>query len=316
MASRDDPVAKQAVDWLALVRSGNATQEELANFAAWRRLNPSHDIACSRLEAMLDGLSAARLDGSAAREALGHKRRTLKGLLGLGALAVGGGVLWQRFPNFDAPEAHVALDSAIGERRELALSEDARGVFNANTSAHLEGSRLALTRGEVFVSCASGAAFAVKTPVCEVQAKGGQFAVRHSNSRTKVALKAGVAQAMLQDGRLWKPKPGDVASITAGGVSLYADRRADDEIAWLDGRLNVKNRPLSEVVDSLQDYTRAQITLDPRVAARRVSGTFSLDDPVKAVRSIALVLELQIQSSPSGDLRLSSRANGSHRSAA
>lgn len=66
------------------------------------------------------------------------------------------------------------------------------------------------------------------------------------------------------------------------------------ETAWLQGRLEVRDRSLASVVRSLRDYTPGVIRLDPAVADLRVSGNFPLDDINYTLDALAQTMPIAI----------------------
>lgn len=49
----DDPIAEQAIEWMVLLRSGEATQTDYDEYRRWRYENPLHERACQRIEQTL-----------------------------------------------------------------------------------------------------------------------------------------------------------------------------------------------------------------------------------------------------------------------
>jgi transmembrane sensor len=86
-----------------------------------------------------------------------------------------------------------------------------------------------------------------------------------------------------------------VALVTAAGVEITSRLNASAEVAWLDGLLQVSDRPLRDVVAALRDYRQGELVLDERIADRRLSGVFSLDDTDKALRAIARTLDVRVR---------------------
>ena len=64
--------------------------------------------------------------------------------------------------------------------------------------------------------------------------------------------------------------------------------------AWVDGFLQVRDRPLAEVIDALRPYHNGVLRLDPAVAGLRVSGLYRLDNPQQILDTLARTLPIHI----------------------
>jgi transmembrane sensor len=88
-------------------------------------------------------------------------------------------------------------------------------------------------------------------------------------------------------------KPGYWARFNTHGVFDSGQARGG-ESDWTRGLLNVNNRSLAEVVESLKPYYRGVLNVAPQVAALRVSGIFPLDDPRHALNMLASILPIRL----------------------
>ncbi|PBD21189.1 iron dicitrate transport regulator FecR, partial [Pseudomonas aeruginosa] len=66
------------------------------------------------------------------------------------------------------------------------------------------------------------------------------------------------------------------------------------ESAWLDGRLEVRDRPLGEVLEALRAYRRGIISVADDAAALRVSGIYPLDDSGAALALLEQSLPIRL----------------------
>lgn len=69
-----DTVARQAIDWMVLLRSGNASPEDAHAFADWRARDARHDEVCCRIERVLGDLAHFEAIPDVARQVLQRKR--------------------------------------------------------------------------------------------------------------------------------------------------------------------------------------------------------------------------------------------------
>ena len=66
------------------------------------------------------------------------------------------------------------------------------------------------------------------------------------------------------------------------------------ESAWVQGRLEVRDRPLREVIDSLRRYRRGILHLSPDVADLRLSGLYPLDDSDRTLQLLERSLPIRV----------------------
>jgi transmembrane sensor len=299
-----DRVAEQAIEWIALLRSGEATETERGAFAAWRTANPRHEAACARLERSLGlfDVAAARSRSPAAlREALlvlPARRKVLRGALAFAGLGVGTGL----FANRVVPLLDVTADlhTATGERRTYTLADGSHVILNARSAADVafdQRQRLIhLRHGELIATVARDPLrpFLVKTSDGTARALGTRFLVRQSADATRVVV--------LHSSVAIQNHAGARITVDAGSGTRFDARRVDPatsapaaEAAWEEGVLEAHDRPLAEVVSALQPYRVGLIRVDPQAAVLRVSGVFPLDDTERALRALEQMLPLRVR---------------------
>ena len=292
-----DPVASRAVEWMVLLRSGNATARDVAEFERWRCADPSHEAACQRIERVLGGFASCSAD-PAARNALlkpATRRRAIGSLLGLaGAGVVAGWTAHEGIPG----KMLADLRTGTGKRQHLTLADGSTLLLNARSSLDLtqvySGAVLDLLVGEVMVRGAFGGV-AVRGGPGRVIGREAEFAVRISANGMRVAVLHGSVSL--------QPSAGPERTLQAGGLAWMDSRSvvpltglsAAAETAWVDGLLQVSNRPLAEVVAALGDYRPGVIRIDDAAAALRISGVFPLDDTDRALRAIAQTMPVRVR---------------------
>jgi len=79
-----------------------------------------------------------------------------------------------------------------------------------------------------------------------------------------------------------------------GREILALERSKGQESAWVQGRLEVRDRPLSEVIDSLRSYRRGILHLSPEVAGLRLSGLYPLDDSDRTLQLLERSLPIRV----------------------
>lgn len=70
-----DPVACQAIEWMVLLRSGDAGAHERSAFEGWRRADPLHEAACQRIERMLGRMDACPANAASRKALLAPAKR-------------------------------------------------------------------------------------------------------------------------------------------------------------------------------------------------------------------------------------------------
>lgn len=302
---RVDPALSQAVEWMVLLRSGQASSRERAAFEAWRTADPAHDAACERVNGALGAFGVLRergVSGVVAHRAVqGLSRRSVTratlSLAGLGA-GLGAGLLGWRV----AGEQGLLADQHTGlaQRRQEVLPDGSTLLLDARTAldvAAQPGQRtLSLHHGRMLVT-ATGTQ--------------GQLHVQTARGRVSTTLAQFVVQQRGDAGPLQVTTlKGQVALLTpAGGtVELAAGRHATlapprpptvtaargTEAMWTRGQVVMDNQPLEELVETLRDYRPGLLRVDPRVAQMRISGLFSLDDTERTLRVLAETQQVRV----------------------
>jgi transmembrane sensor len=116
-----------------------------------------------------------------------------------------------------------------------------------------------------------------------LDAQGAEVAVRQGKVRVSSGHESAAKSETLG--------AGDWARAIHGGELTRGTRPPTQVAAWLQHRLIVKDRPLSEVVDALRPYYRGVVILRGDVlAAKPLTGTYDLSDPVGALNAVASAL--------------------------
>lgn len=311
-AAIPEVILEAAIDWMVLLRSGDAAAADLLRLEAWCGADPRHAMAWDRinraLERSLNPIRAAerRSPGQAviAERALSRaapvsmpRRRLLRGALALAAVGVGTGLLieGQRWlPGFTAD-----LRTGTGERRTFTLPDGSSIVLNARSAADVEYTDVSriirLRTGELIASAApdSTRPFTVQTVHGEVRALGTRFLVRQDEARSlaivlehSVAIRTAGGYGMtLQEGEgTWfdRVKADSARTDLAGKAS------------WVNGMLSARDESLGEVIAALRAYRTGVIRVSPEAARLRVLGGFPLDDTDKVLESLAQTLPIRI----------------------
>ena len=309
-----DAVTEAAIDWLVLLRSGDATATDRRALEDWLARSPTHQSAWARIVGRVDAAFAPAREvnqrhpgqadalasawvGSAARSS--RRRRLLRGALAVSGVGMATGLLIDR----QIPLQDLLSDwqTGTGERRDVELADGSRLLLNARSaadSAMTDAHRgLRLRRGEVIVDAVAGARpFVLAGTHGSLGLEARQPArilLRQEEERSlAVALQNPVTLAPL-GGRNRLLQPGEAAWFGPGGIALATDM-ATTAAAWQRGQLEVHDRPLGEVIAALRPYRRGFIRISLEAASLRVYGSYPLDDTDQALRVIGETLPLVV----------------------
>ncbi|WP_460157008.1 FecR domain-containing protein [Pseudomonas sp. S2_H10] len=305
---RLDPVSEQAIDWMVRLRAGTPDAALQERFNAWLAMDRAHSQAWATLQDRLGGSFNTvraldrRLPGQAseARQVLlqphGSRRDALRVIAGLGLL--GGGV-WLGAGSQLGDALLADLHTGRGERQDFNLADGSRLSLNANSAVDLrfdDKQRLVILRhGELVIDVAPDPRrpLRVRTAEGEVRALGTRFLVAQEQEASRLVVLQHSVEARLFDGTVQVVQEGQSALLHARQIALLAGdqrRRAD----WLNGRLNVLDESLEQVVDALRPYSRGFVRVAPQVRGLRVQGVFPLDDPDRAFNALAETLPIRV----------------------
>jgi len=299
---------REALEWLILVWSRDASAAQLQALERWRAASPSHERAWRYVQ-QLDG-SLETIPESVAARSLRAAGRTVsrrKFVLALGLVAAGGAASYG-LRGTPLVRARLAdLRTATGEIRSEILPDGTRLTLNTASAVDvrftLEARRLDLVTGEVLVATAPDPAargrsaprpFIVETTEGRVRPIGTRFTVRHTGSRVEVSVLEGAVRIEpkapgAQSARL---DAGRRAALTADGVQpLPPNPHAG---AWAGGLLVAEQMRLGDFLDELGRYHTGIIRCHADAADLRVSGTFPATDTERTLHALEEALPIRV----------------------
>lgn len=297
--TRLSPAVAEAIEWLALHRSGSMSDADRQRFQHWLSLSPEHPLAWQQLEQRLD---MAFADVPAlARQVLvteaGSRRRLLRGALAVVGIGAGGWWL-QRLDLL--PFAGSDLHTGLAERKAFTLEDGSRVVLNAQSRVDLafaHGARtLILREGALSIQVAADPhrPLIVVTAFGEVRALGTHFTVTLRERTADVWVQESRVQLQAPNGARLELGSGEGAVLSGSGIRALVPTRAG-EGRWEDGYLEVNDQPLSAVIEALRPYRRGVLHISPDAAALRVSGVFPLDDSAQVLRTLQETLPVRVE---------------------
>lgn len=291
------PLAREALDWVVHIGSGEATVKAVRSLSEWRARSPEHEAAFREavrvrrgLETMLQLRAADTVAVFQPRSARASRRVFLAGG-GAIAASIVGGVMVARPPLGLWPSyAELTADyrTGPGEHRTISPIAGVNVEMNTRTSVGRgsSGPAIHLIVGEAFVTVDRQAAFTATADGGEIRATRAAFNLRNINGEVCVTCLEGQVSVLRREAR---------ADLLAGHEILYsADHfgeigRANDvtAAAWRSGLLIFNGESLGRVVAEINRYREGRILLTDRGLARRpVSAIFHLDQMANAVTQV------------------------------
>jgi len=294
---------EQAAEWATQLDGAEASDADRQAFRAWYDAHPLHRLVFDRMAgigARFEGLDQAQRKAIGAIEKEGGLtgRRIAGGLAAI-ALAVGLGAaashtysLRSLWPDHRVP---------VGEQREIALEDGSR--LKADTGASFdvsvgEGERkVLLFRGQIMANVAPDRVrpFVIETREGTATALGTVYAVRRENERTIVTVLESHVRLCPANAVCRTLAAGERAAMRADGIQ--ATERVDPELAgqWATGWIEAHDQPVVELLLELSRYCAAPIRFDEgELAGLRVTGSYPLNKPEAALRSIASATGLRV----------------------
>lgn len=295
MGSALDPNVAKAIEWMVLLRSGEAGAADRAAFEAWRASDPQHDVASRQLAHALgpirrlkqSGVSSSVMGRAVSRAS---RRAALRSAFMVAGMSATAGLLgWQvvRQSDFIADES-----TGIAQRRESPLPDGGSLVLDARTAVDIATDAthqriVTLRRGRMLAdTLATTAALVVRTPEVSIHASGARFVAQALEDQTKVTVIGGHVTAAIASGGRVEVATGDQLLLAAGTQPQVAPARGTEDL-WTQGIMVMNNEPLGDLVATLQNYRPGLLRVDDAAASIKVSGVFSLDDTDSTLRALA-----------------------------
>jgi transmembrane sensor len=300
----NDDLINDATRWYVLLRSGQATAGDWQRYQLWRAADPRHDALCRQLETRLGVFQIPQAQGVSgqllqqALDAPSSRRQVLQvALVGAGVAA---GATWLAKP-LGVPLADLTADirTGTGERRTVTLDDGSELSLNAQSAADIQFDpqrRLVRLRdGELLARVAGDRVrpFMIQTDQARLRAYGNRLLVRERAGQGQVVALNGAVEIDSQNGERLQLAAGHEVHYDRAGFGPV-QVSSSGATAWVDGFLQVRDRPLSEVIEALRPYHNGVLRLDPSVAGLRVSGLYRLDNPQQILDTLARTLPIHI----------------------
>ena len=324
----NDDHADAAAFWFARMNSGDPPGVEGdIEFRRWLGEDPGNALAyrsCQQAWRLME-LDAGEPEVLALRAtALGPdarrltRRRALFGLAG-GAVAASCGGLWVVTA---ASSARALISTEAGQRLTAPLPDGSEVTLAPSSRLRLgfgaDRRAAVLETGQAYFHIQPAAApFVLRVGAQLLTIDQGRFQTAHEDGRSEVVVEQGRLRVAGR-GRAGAPlvlTNGQGGEVQAGQMrAVSAD--VELETAWRMGRLVVRDRPLSEVVERFNRYSADRLTLMDRAAGEvRISGSFRYDSAPEFVLALARGFDLSVHRMTDGEWRIGSPENPSDEAA-
>ncbi|WP_245261765.1 FecR family protein [Ancylobacter sp. FA202] len=293
----------EAMAWVVLLTSGEATRDDAARLKAWRARSYAHERAFRRASAVWRGLGAASAPSRLSR------RLFLAGVGAGTALAAGwAGTMIGVLPGLDQLLSDHA--TAVGEQARIDLPDgssvdlDAASALDARFTADYRAVTL-VTGAAEFEIAADPRPFRASIGPGEVTAAKARFAASVGARQTVIDCIEGSIE--VQCGGVTTLKAGERARLAGGSLLAGRETLAPNAAApWRRGLLVFTDQPLADVVADINRHRRGRIVLArPGLGERRVDGVFHLGRTDEIVTNLAAALKLRDTWLPGGVVLLS-----------
>jgi transmembrane sensor len=302
----------EAAEWFIRLQASDVSPADQEAYADWLRRSPVHVEEFLRLTALHGDLSALPeirdADVTALLFALPPGRenvielesplRTTSVIANVATraswlrwfavaailvLITVGALLTGSFAAFFGTEHY---NTAVGEQRSLTLTDGSHVKLNVQSrlTARVDATTrdVRLDGGEALFQVAKDPLhpFHVYTPQATIEAKGTEFNVHVVHGQTVVALLEGHIEVRSPQSAPVLLEPGQELTIGNRSGGMAVPRRADlaSVTAWTERRLILVDRPLYEVIEEFNLYSRQRLVIeDPSIRDMRISINFQTD---------------------------------------
>lgn len=294
---------KMAAQWFALLCDENVTEHQRQQWQAWHQQNEDHRWAWQRVEALqsqlqgVPGKFSYRTLDQAGRQSTLDRRTLLKSLLLL--LGVGGS--WLGFQSPLGRELRADYRTATGEIKPIVLSDGSQLVLNTASAVDVRYSAekrlILLHSGEIsLITGRDDRPFWVESRQGAMRALGTHFLVRENDDQTQLTVLEHAVEAQLAQFPQEKRRINAGEQISFSAVAFGQQQAAGNGDSWTRGVLSVSQWRLDQVLAELARYRHGRLDCDPAIAGLRVSGSFPLKEPDRALLLLSQTLPIRLQS--------------------
>lgn len=298
----DPAILEQLADWLVMLQSGEATEQDLAALSQWRKQSQVHEAAWQRAEGVLS--TFGQVPAAIGRDTLARlPRRSRRQLLSLLAIATPTGwLLWQHGPWLHRAD----YQTAKGEQQTIALADGSQLLLNTATQVDVSftptSRTIRLLSGEIMLTTGKdplpagqpARPLTVRTEQGSVQPIGTRFAVREWDGYTQVSVFEGAVRVQPAGSSQSASVPA-MQQLRFSATELQAVQAVrNSSDLWTNGMLLAQDMRLGDLIAELARYQPGLLRCDPEVAQLLVSGAFPVNDIASSLRVLEQSLPVRI----------------------
>lgn len=297
-------------------QAGRLDERETAHLETWRAASPEHEAEWQQLLALWQNATLPRVatghaletqwanlltridEAEASTHSLAESwttgaRRWLAQIApqprwAYAALVVALLFVALRWVDFTRDEAWQVVRAPFGERIQLVLDDGSRVELNAGSFLHhpkkFSGKmRRVELNGEAFFEVQRNVTpFEISTPHARVRVLGTAFNVRTWERATTVFVQSGKVALRSNKATTEVQLTANEAARCADTVLVLSKLDTSDALAWREGKLVFRGRPLAQVLEELQRHFNVRIQADAALLAHTVTASFA-NEPVRTV---------------------------------
>ncbi|MGY2337869.1 FecR domain-containing protein [Pseudomonas sp. SDO5532_S415] len=286
---------RAAAQWLALLESGGATEQDRANLQRWRDSCRSHELAWQKAQALRQRF--ADLPSALALSSLDRpdpaRRVVLKRALGAVALVPTAWLISRQLP---LEVWRADLHTATGERKQVQLADGSSLQLNTASAVDVDlpSRRVKLVKGEMSLKVSGTLPLTIQTRFGQVIVSQSEVCVRQNASSCRVSVFNGVVQLQPLQGTSLTLRAGQQINLQATGASTVEPFDVLQP-GWREGVLMAKNQALGDFLRELDTYRPGVLRWEQELEALRITGSFRLDDTDRILALLAASLPLEVQ---------------------
>lgn len=294
-SSEEREVVRRAAQWLALLESGDASEEDHARLQRWRDSCGSHERAWQKAQQLRQRffglptkLAIATLDRpDKARRAM------LKRALGAVTLIPTAWLLGRQLP-LDVWRAD--LQTAVGEHKRLMMADGSILQLNTDSAVNVDltARRLTLVRGEMALKVPGSAPLTIEAPYGRIMVSQSEVSVRLNESDCRVSVVSGTVQLYPLQGPALALHARQQVSLKRSGTGPVSAFDASLP-GWRDDVLTAQNQSLGDFLRELGRYRPGVLRWEPALENLRVTGSFRLDNTDRVLSLLTASLPVDVQ---------------------
>lgn len=287
---------RAAAQWLALLESGHASEQDRANLQHWRDSCTGHEHAWQKAQALRQRFTD--LPPALALKSLDRpdpgRRVLLKRALGAVALVPAAWLISRQLP---LEVWRADLHTATGERKQVQLADGSSLQLNTASAVDVDVKtrHLTLIEGELALNVPGASALTIQTRFGQLSVRQSEVCVRQDANGCRVSVYNGAVQLQPLRGPALTLRSGQQISLQATGAGVIMPFDALMP-GWREGVLMAKDQPLGDFLRELSTYRPGVLRWEPELEALRVTGSFRLDDTDRVLALLAASLPLEVHS--------------------